>query len=196
VDLFPQATGRFTSVNIADARINGVEFSAGMHADWRHWFASLSGGLTYIDPQNLNAVAPENQLDLSPWPKGIIGLLNDIANPAIVDQPEILKYRTKWTVRGSASVGYKQLSLTSNFRYRSYMESIDQFLFLIVSDLNDFRQRHTNGDTVFDLILKYDVSDKSNISLNIDNAFNEEYLIIPGYLAEQRSFTLQYQFKF
>ena len=196
VDLFPQPTGRFSSVNIADARIDGLELSAGMNADWRYWFASLSGGLTYIDPQNLNAVAPENQLDLSPWPEGIIGLLNAIANPAIVDQPAILKYRTRWTVRGSASLGYKQVSLTSNFRYRSFMESIDQFLFLIVPDLNDFRQRHATGDTVFDLILKYDLSDKSSIALNIDNAFNEEYLIIPGYLAEQRQFTIQYQFKF
>lgn len=196
VELFPQAAGRFSSVNIADARINGIELSAGMQADWRHWFAGLSGGVTYIDPQNLNAVALENQLDLSGWPDGILSLLNDISDPTIVDQPQTLKYRTKWTVRGSASVGYKQLSLTSNFRYRSYMESIDQFLFLIVGDLNDFRQRHTNGDTVVDLIFKYDVSDKSNISLNIDNAFNEEYLIIPGYLAEQRSFTIQYQFKF
>lgn len=196
LQLVPETAGKFSSVNIADARINGIELSMGAFANWRDWDASFSGGVTYIDPQNLNAVPEENQLDLSGWPNNIVSLLNAIANDDIVDQPSVLKYRTKWTVRGSGSVGYKDLSLTTNFRYRSYMESIDQFLYLIVTDLGPFRQKHPDGDTVVDFILNYDVSDKSSISLNVDNAFNEEYLIIPGFLAEQREYTVQYQFRF
>ena len=76
------------------------------------------------------------------------------------------------------------------------MENVDQYLFLVVADLNDFRVRHPNGDPVLDVIVSADITKRSKLSLTIDNATNTEYLVIPGFLAGQRKFTLQYMVKF
>ncbi|MCB0847930.1 MAG: hypothetical protein KDE26_31970, partial [Bacteroidetes bacterium] len=92
--------------------------------------------------------------------------------------------------------GYKWFSLTTNFRYKSFVENVDQYLFLVVADLNDFRVRHPNGDPVLDVIVSADITKRSKLSLTIDNATNTEYLVIPGFLAGQRKFTLQYMVKF
>ncbi len=202
-------TGVFRTVNVAHARTTGIEITGGFQAQKEDFFASLSGGITLLDPVNLNAVDPKNQLELSTFEDdleaaqasgnlfellGVIGRLNDTTKS---DNPETLKYRTKTTVRASGTIGYGKISLTSNFRYRSFMESIDQYLYIVVPDLNDFRRDvNPNGNTVFDFILAYRPSEESEISLNVSNAFNEEYLVIPGRLAEQRKFTLQYMIRF
>lgn len=190
------SSGIFTSVNVANARISGLELTTLMEFEADDWFASLNGGVTYINPVDLDAVPAEQQLDLRQWPNNIVKLLIDIQNPEVVDQPETLKYRTRWTVRASGTLGYKKASLTTNLRSRSFMESIDQFLYLVVDDLNDFRMRNPNGSRVVDFILAYQLGQQSRLALNVNNAFNEEYLVIPGFLAPQRNFSLQYQIKF
>lgn len=191
-----ETSGVFSTINVSDARITGAELTALAEMDFGKWYFNITGGVTYIDPINQNSVSEANQLDLSSWPNDILIRLQDIANPEIVDQPSILKYRTRWTTRASATLGVQKISLTSNFRARSFMESIDQFMYLIVNDLGDFRQRHPDGSKVFDFIATYEINDKSRIAINVNNAFNEEYMVIPGFLAEQRNFSLQYQIKF
>lgn len=202
-------TGVFRTVNVSHARTTGVEITGGFQVQKGDWFGSLSGGITLLDPMNLNAVDPANQLDLSTFEDdleaaqnggnlldllNVIGRLNDTTK---TDNPEILKYRNSTLVRASGSVGWRKFSFTSNFRYRSFMESIDQYLFIVVPDLNDFRRDvNPNGNTVFDFILAFRPTDESEISLNVSNVFNEEYLIIPGRLAEQRKFTFQYMIRF
>jgi len=41
-----------------------------------------------------------------------------------------------------------------------------------------------------------ELTENSQLSLTVDNVTNTEYLVIPGYLAPQRAFTLQYLIKF
>lgn len=202
-------TGVFRTVNVSHARTTGLEITSGLQWEKGKFFGSLNGGITLLNPMNLNAVEPENQLDLStfeddleaaqasgnlPQLLEVIGRLNDTTK---TDNPEILKYRNRTMVRASASVGVGKFSLTSNFRYRSFMENIDQYLFIVVPDLNDFRRDiNPDGNTVFDFIFAYRPTDASEISLNVSNAFNEEYLVIPGRIAEQRKFTFQYMVRF
>ena len=188
------ATGldvRFSSINLADAQINGLELTSLVAADWGKGFASLSGGITLIDPKDLNAVPDSVQLDLVNFPV-------DILNPNKTDRPEFLKYRSKWTGRVSGSVGQGPVSLTVNYRYKSFVENIDQYLFLpnIVKDLADFRANNPNGEHVVDLILAADIHKGGQLSLVLDNALNTEYMIIPGLLAAQRKLTMQYRIKF
>ncbi|MEM7655656.1 MAG: TonB-dependent receptor, partial [Bacteroidota bacterium] len=182
---------RFSSINLADARINGAELTGLVAADWGKGFFSLSGGLTYLDPVDLNAVPDSLQLDLVNFPV-------DILNPDKIDRPEFLKYRSRWTGRVSASVGYDRFSLTANYRLKSFVVNIDQYLFLpnIVKDLADFRENHPGPDQVVDLILSADIHKNGQLSFTLDNAFNAEYMIIPGFLAPQRKLTLQYLIKF
>lgn len=189
-------SGRFSTTNVANARISGIEVTALGEFEYGPWYFNFSGGVTYIDPVDLDGVPPERQLDLSAWPDNLVKLLIDIQNPEIVDQPRRLKYRTKWTTRASGTLGYKKLSFSTNVRARSFMESIDQFLFIVVNDLQDFRQRHPDGSEVIDFILGYEINPYSRVSVNVNNAFNEEYMIVPGILGEQRSLSVQFKVVF
>ncbi|MDX2282888.1 MAG: TonB-dependent receptor [Bacteroidia bacterium] len=186
---FPRIDIRFSSINIADARIRGAEATTLLEVQRKAFFFNLSGGVTYLDPINLNAVPADSQLDL-------VNVPTDILNTAKVDQPPVLKYRSRWTVRGTATLGYGPLSLTGNFRYKSFVETIDQYLFIVIPDLADFRARYPSGDPVLDMTLSCDIGRRQNLALVVDNVMNREYLIIPGLLAPQRKATLQYQIRF
>ncbi|MEZ4829205.1 MAG: TonB-dependent receptor [Bacteroidia bacterium] len=187
--IFPVQDIRFSSINVANARISGIELTSMVSANWKNWFVNFSGGVVYLDPKDLNAVPAERQLDL-------VNVPSDIINPDKVDQPPFLKYRSRWTVRGSLSGGYKIFSVTANVRYKSFVENIDQYLYIVIEDLNDFREKYPTGDLVTDLIVSADVTKNSKLSLTVDNITNREYLIIPGFLAPQRKFTLQYMIRF
>ena len=185
-----EVDARFSSFNLSDARITGVEYTHNIFMEYGDFFASWNGGVTWTDPRNLNAVSPDSQMNL----------VEDVTQIFNIDrwkdQPEILKYRSEWTIRSSASMGYGPVSFTTNFRYRSFVENIDQYLFLVVGDLADFRSFYPNGDPVFDFILAYDLTEGLNLSANLRNAFNREYLIIPGTLAPQRELVLQMAWRF
>lgn len=186
----------FTTINVADARITGLELTTVNQGVWDKWTYGLSGGLTLLDPIDLNAVAPERQLDLSRYPENILKLITDIANPNIVDQPEFLKYRSKALVRGRASIGYGKWEGAGILQYRSLIKNIDQYLFAVVDGLNTFREKYPNGHDIWDFILSFAPNDQHQFSFVLNNAFNEEYLIIPGTLGPQRKFSIQYLFEF
>lgn len=185
-----EVDARFSSYNLADARINGVEYTHNIFMEAGDFFASWNGGVTWTDPRNLNAVSPDSQMNLVEDITQIFNL------DRWKDQPEVLKYRSEWTVRSSISLGYGPASLTTNFRYKSFIENIDQYLYLVVQNLDDFRTFYPNGDPVFDFIFAYDVTKQINLSANLKNAFNREFLIIPGTLAPQRQLVLQMAWKF
>lgn len=187
--IFPVQDIRFSTINVANARMAGIELTSMVSANWKKWFVNFNGGVVYLDPRDLDAAPPDSLLDL-------VNVPSDIINEAKRDQPEFLKYRSRWTVRASTSVGYGPVSLTGNIRYKSFIPNIDQYLFLVIEDLNDFRVNHPNGDFVLDMILAVDITKKSKLSLTVDNILNSEYLIIPGLLAPQRKFTLQYMIRF
>lgn len=193
-------TAYFSTRNVSDARITGVEITTMNTYTAKNFQFNLSGGLTYIVPTNLNAVDSAKQIDLSFFNTSkynlndVIKMLDETSKK--VDGPKELKYRTRTLVRLSTGINYKKFGFATNYRYRSFMKSIDQYFYLILGDLNDFRARHPNGEHVFDFIFSYDITDTNRISFNIDNATNVEYFAIPGTIAPQRSFTLQYQIKF
>ncbi|MDX1908782.1 MAG: TonB-dependent receptor [Bacteroidia bacterium] len=180
---------RFASTNISNARLTGVELTGYVLADWGKWFASFNGGVTWLDPINLNAVPDSLQLDLVTYP-------SDILNASKQDIPRILKYRSTWTVRATPTIGYGPVTLAGNFRYKSFIETIDQYLYLVVSDLAYFRSKYPKGDPVLDMTASVDFLKRHRVSLTVDNVFNREYLIVPGFLGPQRTFILQYQIKF
>ncbi len=188
----------FSSINIADARITGLEVTTLNQATLGKWTIALSGGITWTDPVNLNSVPESNQLNLEQYqfPRQFLGALIDVMNPNLSDQPRLLKYRPKALVRTSTTIGYGPVSLTANYRYRSFIQNIDQYLFVVVGDLADFRARHSQGDHVVDLILSVDPTPNLTLSLNVDNATNTEYMLVPGFLAEQRKVGLQARWRF
>ncbi len=207
----------FSTRNVATAQITGVEITTMNSYDdkQRDFHIVFSGGWTYLNPINKKAVAPEKQLDISYFniadyspgstTPASVAITNVFAMQAAVDSvekglltdaPKYLKYRNRNLIRATCSVGYKKVGLTTNYRYRSYMQTLDQYLYLVVGDMGYFRDKHSKGEHVFDFIGSYNMTEQSMISLVVDNAFNVEYFLIPGTLAQQRSFTLQYQVKF
>ncbi|MCB0853160.1 MAG: TonB-dependent receptor, partial [Bacteroidetes bacterium] len=54
--VFPVRDIRFSSINVANARIRGIEITGLFSANWQKWFANISGGITLLDPRDLNAV--------------------------------------------------------------------------------------------------------------------------------------------
>ena len=222
----PVVDARFSSFNVADARITGLEFNQNFIFQYRDFRASLNGGITILDPINLNAAPPDSQLNLRN-PANFTQLFN---SDRYQDRPEFLKYRSRYTIRYSLSLGYQPLTFTTNLRYRSAAQAIDQYLYEVVPGLRDFQNRYTfeepywdylfaptdngqtrgerfeqqqaasedllRGDLVFDFILSWQLRSGMTLSFNLDNAFNREYLVIPGTLAPQRQFTVQYAWKF
>jgi len=181
----------FSSRNIADARIIGAEITTILDAYVKDWFFNFSGGYTFIEPVNLNAAPEDSLIDLSCFP--CLESFLDLFNDSKVDNPRTLKYRTKHTVRFSATAGFKKFSFTANFRYRSFIQEVDEYLHLVIGGLNYFRTEvRPDGQKVVDMIAAYDITDKATLSLTVDNVFNQEYMVIPGFLGEQRKYTLQF----
>lgn len=185
----------FSTRNVADAQITGIEITTQNFMEINDWTLGLGGGITLINPKNLNAVPIEQQLNLEDIDTNPIRVF-DIFDPDLSDQPELLKYRNKFTARFTGTVAYGPVGITANYRRRSNLESIDQYLYLAVGDLAYFRQTHPDGYHELDLIVSTDIGEKNKISLIVDNVWNEEFAIIPGILGEQRKFTVQYQLKF
>lgn len=197
----------FTTRNVTDARIQGLEFTTINSYTMNDWTVNLSGGFTFLDAKNLNPNDSLKQLDLSMFNAAGKNDLQKEVGPALyqiniekrTDSPTELKYRNKWLTRATVGVNYKGFGFTTNFRYRSFTKTIDQYLYLAVADLKYFRDKHPNGEAVMDCIFSYDfkaAKTNSTVSLTIDNILNAEYWVIPGTLAPQRTFTMQYQFKF
>jgi iron complex outermembrane receptor protein len=199
----------FSARNVTNARILGAEITALAQGQINDFFFNFSGGVTYLDPRNLNPVADSQQVNI----RDSIGPQNDPRNFATLEQflslalpnddpnrrfdnPGFLKYRSKWLIRASATVGYGRFSLTGNFRYKSEIVNIDQFLYLAIPGSADWVRAHPGGFLLVDLIAGADLVNGMKISLNVKNALNTEWAELPGIIGKQRSFSVQLKYVF
>lgn len=208
--VFPPPPPIFQARNVADARITGIEATSFVEVGVNDFFFNINGGITWIDPVNLNGESDSTKLvDLlntlgpqeNPFTAEAFGMYAAYNLPegdpgARVDNPVFLKYRSTWVNRFSATIGYKKYTITGNYRYKSEIKSIDQFLFIAIPGSADFVKSHPGGFTVVDLILGAELIEGMKLSLNIENIFNEEYVQLPGIMAEQRNATLQMKYVF
>ena len=112
------------------------------------------------------------------------------------DNPEFLKYRSTWTNRATATLRYGRFSLTANYRYKSQVLAIDQFLYVAIAGSADFMRAHPKGFTLVDGIFAVDVGKGLNASFNVDNVFNKEWAELPGIMGAPRNYTLQLKYVF
>lgn len=197
--LDPNFAPIFSAINISRATVPGVELTGLLQYTNNKFRFDLSGGVTRIEPFNPDAVPDSIQVDL--YSADDINELFDWLRPAgdpqkKFDNPEFLKYRSRWTNRASVTVGYGKFSFTTNYRSKSEVVNIDQVLFLAINGAREFRQTHSGGFQVFDFILGYEIMEGMTISGLVKNAFNEEYAVLPGILEKQRQFSLQYKWVF
>jgi outer membrane receptor protein involved in Fe transport len=199
----------FYAKNISNARITGLEATAMLQWTVDKFRFDLNGGVTYIEPVNLTPVDTSKQVDLlntigpqqNPFTFDAFGMLIAMFSPEDSsfhreDNPKVLKYRSRWLNRFSVSVGYDRFSLTCNYRYKSEVMAIDQFLFVAIPGSADFVRTHPGGYSLVDFIVGAQVTKSLNISLSAENAFNTEYVILPGIIGEQRNFNFQMKYVF
>ncbi len=203
-----QGVVAFTSQNVANAHITGIEFNFNSSGKFGRFGYYWTGGFTYTNPIDKNG-NPEVEGDREEIidSVGINFIRAVIGAPAQfpVDRPVTLKYRNKIMVRSSLELSYKKVSFTTLYRYNSHIINVDK-LFLV--DLGkylpnisnrlfpgtyEFRKTHNKGWHEFDFILAFKPTEKDVISFHVFNAFNAEYTAIPGTLIPQRRFGLQYK---
>jgi outer membrane cobalamin receptor len=207
--ILTQLTPVFTAKNYAHARTSGVEATAMLQ--WTHdkFRFDINGGITYINPVNLNPAPDSLQVDIlntigpqdSATNLQAFGMLVSMLSPEDypghrTDNPAVLKYRSKWLNRFSATVGYGPVNLTCNYRYKSAVLAIDQFLYVAIPGSADFVKSHPGGYGLVDFIGSVQVTKAFQISLSAENAFNREYVILPGIIGEQRNFNIQMKYVF
>jgi iron complex outermembrane receptor protein len=185
---------RFRAQNVSRANIDGFEVNANLDAQVTQKLnIFFSGGLTYVDPRDLDGSAE--------W-EGDDSKTDSEVGAAILfggqlDRPQTLKYRNRWLVRSNLQLTYQKFSISSNYSYTSHMVNVDKaFLFeSIFNGTRSFRAVNNKGWHLFDFIFAYQLQ-KNTISFHIFNAFNEEYMTIPGTLGEHRNFAIQYKIEF
>jgi outer membrane cobalamin receptor len=203
------ATPAFAARNYSRARITGIEVTAMEQFTFKKLHFDLNGGITYMNPMNLNAGVDSMQVDLlntvgpqsRPTTLAATGMLTALNSPADIsfhrdDNPAVLKYRSKWLNRVSATVGYGRWSLTCNYRYKSAILAIDQFLYVGIPGAADWVLSHPKGYSIYDFIISSQVTKAFTVSMSAKNALNKEWAMLPGSLGEQRNFNMQMKYVF
>jgi outer membrane receptor protein involved in Fe transport len=199
----------FWAKNYAHARTSGFEATAMVQYTHDKFRFDLNGGITFIDAINLNPGADSAQADLlntigpqnRPFNFDAYGMLIGVFAPDTVDfkrhdNPRVLKYRSRWLNRVSATVGYGKFNLTCNYRYKSPIVAIDQFLYVAIPGAADFVLSHPKGYSLVDFIFSAQATKAMQVSVSAKNAFNTEYVVLPGIIGEQRSFNFQVKYVF
>jgi len=167
----------FTSVNLANTIIKGVELTSGFSGKIKNVDLSFIGGYYYIDPKYKE-------------------FTDEIKRNSSVDY-NILKYRYKETFKFDAEISYKNFSIGFGSSYNSFMEAVDKIFELNLKGLplgvKQYRERNNKGQNIYRMRIGYKYR-KIGLQLNIDNLFNEEYSVRPGLMEAPRSFTFSLSF--
>lgn len=180
----------FSAVNISDTRITGLEITTLLDYTAGKFNAQFSGGVTQIDPRNLNPTPPDQQLNLVN-PDNLFEELSAWNLGTKTDNPATLKYRERTTIRFSGTLGWDKVWVNAQYRKKSQLETYDQFLNVAVIDAASFYASHNKGYTIWDFVLGAELNPNTTMSFHVDNAFQEEYVVIPGLLGQQRKFSIQ-----
>ncbi len=165
----------FKSLNIGNARINGVELGVNGTGKVGNTLLTLFAGYTYMNPVDLSSDTLSNNM---------------------------LKYRYKHSIKGDAELSYKKLGAGISFIYNSFMERIDEAFeepilgVEIFSGLKEYRQKNNKGFVVLDLRLSYQFTSSTKLSLLVKNIHNKEYMGRPGDIQPPRNISVQLLVRF
>lgn len=160
----------FKSLNIGNARINGVEVNISGSGLIGKLPLTFFAGYTYMNPLDLSADTLENN---------------------------ILKYRYRHSVKSDIQMDIKKFSVGIGFLYRSFMERVDAAFeekilgMEIFPGLKAYRQKNNKGHLVVDLRASYQISKTARVSVIVKNIFNNEYMGRPGDIRPPRNIALQ-----
>jgi iron complex outermembrane receptor protein len=181
----------FKSINVSNARINGIEASVAGNGKIGPFEISLFAGYTYTQPLNLN------------YNPNLDTIKSENAN--------VLKYRFFHNVKGDIQIDYKKVFVGLSSRYNSNIINIDDsfqkpvFSYIIpgatfgptiLPGLENYRAIHNTGNLYFDFRVGYQINNSNKVSLVINNVLNAENMGRPGDMQAPRLFMLQFVTKF
>ncbi len=181
----------FKSINVSNARINGIEASIAGNGKIGPLDISLFAGYTYTQPLNLN------------YNPNLDTIKSENAN--------VLKYRFFHNVKGDLQIDYKKFYVGLSSRYNSNIINIDDsfqkpvFSYIIpgasfgptiLPGLENYRDIHNTGNLYFDFRIGYQISNTNKVSLIVNNMMNTENMGRPGDMQAPRLWMLQYVTKF
>jgi outer membrane receptor protein involved in Fe transport len=183
--LFVLSNFSFTSTNVGDTKINGMEYSIFGSVDIGEAALQLFGGYTFIDPYYKNFEDSEQ-----------------LRSNLSTDQ-NVLKYRVQHSFKMDAQLDYGRYSLGYAINYASHMVNIDRVLERIeltippidLLGLGEYRAENNRGFTRIDLRASVRIR-KLKLSVLINNALNEEYMIRPALMEAPRSIAARVDFEF
>jgi outer membrane receptor protein involved in Fe transport len=191
----------FKAQNVSNATVTGVEAMANFNYKFNDDASvNFGGGVTWINPRDRDgdpSIDGDENIDKF-LEAAVIALTGgQLDGPFPEDRPAFLKYRNEWMARSSISFLYKHWTFTVNHRYTSEQVNVDKIFLLppVFPGTLEFRKRNPGGWNEFDFILAYRVHGIT-ISGHVFNAFNEEFMTIPGTLGEHRRFAMQLQVQF
>lgn len=181
----------FKSINVSNARINGIEATIAGNGKIGPFDISLFAGYTYTQPLNLN--------------------YNPNLDTNKTENANVLKYRFFHNVKGDIQIDYKKFSVGLSSRYNSNIINIDDsfqkpvFGYLIpgatfgptiLPGLENYRNIHNTGNLYFDFRFGYQITSGNKISLIVNNLMNTENMGRPGDMQPPRLWMIQYVTKF
>ncbi|HRG57710.1 MAG TPA: TonB-dependent receptor [Bacteroidia bacterium] len=181
----------FKSINVSNARINGIEATIAGNGKIGPLDISLFAGYTYTQPLNLN--------------------YNPNLDTNKTENANVLKYRFFHNVKGDLQIDYKKFSVGLSCRYNSNIINIDDsfqkpvfgyiipgatFGPTILPGLENYRKIHNTGNLYFDFRFGYQITSGNKVSLIVNNLMNTENMGRPGDMQAPRLWMLQYVTKF
>ncbi len=211
----------FASQNIGNVRIIGTEITGAIQGNAGPVGMTFMFGYTFIDPRTTSKSWDQDTLkvyDIKGNPVPIIGKEDTTYNgqsykaTSSTDQ-NILKYRSKHTLKLDYTVTYKKWELNANLQYSSYFENIDyaftSSLFIAqeksfgassFSGLKEYRRRKEaatiKGDIILNATLAFNITPKAKVAFLVKNLLNWEYTPRPGIYGAPRNYALQLSYQF
>jgi len=171
----------FKALNIGTARITGLELSVSSEGRAGPFSVQMMAGYTYMNP-----VDPS--------------IIDEMGKDE--DESYILKYRRRHLLKGDLSLRFRGLFAGINFQYNSKMINVDEVFIdplfgeLIQPGFPEYWSNRSNGYSLLDARLGWDITKWMRINGIVRNVFNVEYLGRPGDLGPPRNITVQTRFKF
>jgi len=171
----------FKALNIGTARITGFELSASGEGRAGPFSVQIMAGYTYINP-----VDPS--------------IIDEVGKDE--DESYILKYRRRHLLKGDLNFKYRGLFAGLNFQYNSKMINVDEVFIdplfgeLIQPGFPEYWSNRSDGYSLVDARIGWNITKWMRINSIIRNVFNVEYLGRPGDLGPPRNITVQTRFKF
>ncbi|MFT4760334.1 MAG: outer membrane receptor protein involved in Fe transport [Paraglaciecola sp.] len=191
--------GAFKSQNIGDTEIRGMDISFVGTGDLFGIKTDFLAGYTYLNPK-FKKFDREAESGTEAWNNAInSSVCNGINDGGTFENCQnILKYRSKHSVKMDIQMTRKKLSIGFGAIYNSKMVNIDNVLELLIAagSIGEWRRQNNHGNLILSARASYQITDFWKIAVIGKNISNQEYVSRPGQLEAPANVAVRMDFDF